>query len=434
MDTAPSPDINTDDLSDETVSIISEEEDLTGEIPVSPSETEASKIPARPTTEEINNNYPSFRGPFGQGRSHHNNIPVEWDGPSGKNILWKVEIPLKGYNSPVIWGDFLYLTGADQSSQVVYCYNRNTGQLIWQHPVTNIQRPPGNIQKPTDDTGYAAPTLTTDGRFIGAIFATGDVICLNMEGTRQWAKNLGIPDNHYGHSSSLILWRDLLLVQFDDNDAGKVLALDIISGEEKWATARKSKISWASPIIIQVRDHYELVLASSPEVAAYDPLTGRELWALECLTGEVGPSPAFSDGLVFAANEYAQLVAIRPANPPEIIWATNEYLPEVSSPVAEKGLLFLGTSYGVIACYDANNGELLWEYECDQGIYASPVIVDGKVYFLDMDGKMHIFNKAADLSLIGEPQLGESTVSTPAFANGRIYLRGLDYLYCIGKK
>jgi outer membrane protein assembly factor BamB len=415
-----------------------DEENLTGE----PTGEQTETIPAESkktasgtaSPEDIIRNFPSFRGPYGLGISNHTNIPVDWDGSSGRNILWKVELPAPGYNSPVIWEDHLYITGATENSQVIYCYNRQTGDLVWQHPVNDIPRPGGNIREPTEDTGYAAPTVATDGQHVTAIFASGDVVCLNMNGTRLWGKNLGIPDNHYGHSSSLIIWQNLLMVQFDGNRGGKVMALDINSGQERWTTLRKSKISWASPILARVGGQYELILSSSPQVAGYDPASGKELWAVECLTGEVGPSPAFSDGLVFAANEYAKLVAIRPGANPEIIWETNEYLPEVSSPVADGGILILGTSYGVIACYDDKNGELMWEYECDQGIYASPMMVDGKIYVLDMDGIMHIFKKEKTMNLVGEPELGESAVSTPAFADGKIYLRGMEYLYCIGKK
>jgi outer membrane protein assembly factor BamB len=254
-----------------------------------------------------------------------------------------------------------------------------------------------------------------------------------MQGNRRWAKNLGIPDNHYGHSSSLLTYNNLLLVQFDTNREGKVLALDLSNGEQVWATTRSSKISWASPILADLGDHVELILASSPHVASYNPETGAELWELECLMGEVGPSPAYDNGVVYATNEYAVLVAIKPGNPPEVVWETNEYLPEVASPVADDGMVFIATSYGVIACYDATNGELLWEYECDDGIYASPMIADNKVYFLDMSGKMHIFNKDKDMKLVGEAELGERSVSTPSFSEGRIYLRSDDYLYCIGK-
>ena len=150
------------------------------------------------------------------------------------------------------------------------------------------------------------------------------------------------------------------------------------------------------------------------------------------MMGEVGPSPAFGSGLVFAANEYARLAAIRPEGAGAIVWETDEYLPEVASPVTADGLLYVATSYGVVACYDAKNGTKYWEHECDAGFYASPVIADGKLYALDREGVMHIFHHGKEKQLISEPQLGEKTVATPAFANGRIYLRGEKHLYCIG--
>ncbi len=410
------------------------------EVPQVASEEKAPEKPVSkksnssiPNRSEIIKNFPAFRGPYGLGISYQKNIPVEWDGASGKNVLWKIPAPLPGFNSPVIWGNSLFISGADKSRQSVYCYDINTGKLNWDHKVSGIKRPAGKMEKPTDDTGYAAPTVATDGRYVYAIFATGDLVCVDLKGTRIWAKNMGIPENHYGHSSSLMLWKDLLFIQFDTNKAGKVMAVNALTGDTAWETNRSSKISWASPILTNLGNHFELVLASSPSVAGYDPVTGKELWSLECLSGEVGPSPAYYNGVVYAANEYANLVAIKPGNELSVIWETNEYLPEVASPVAMDGMLFLGTSYGVIACFDTTNGEILWEYECDQGIYSSPVIADGKVYFLDMDGIMHIFNADKTMKLIGEPALGEQAVSTPAFADGKIFLRGYENLYCIGK-
>ena len=376
--------------------------------------------------------FPSFRGPYGLGLSNSKNIPVDWDGPSGRNVLWKKEIPLPGYNSPVIWGDKLFLTGADGTSQIIYCYNRNNGEKIWEHPVNDVARNSGESPRVTDVTGYAAPTIATDGLNVCAIYATGDVVCVDVDGKRKWAKSLGMPDNHYGHSSSLLIYQGILLIQFDTNKQGKVLGLDILSGETKWETLRTSKISWASPILANMGDHTELILTSSPQVAGYDPLSGEELWSIDCLMGEVGPSAAYSDGLVYVTNEYAVLAAIKPGSQPEIIWETNEYLPEVASPVVDNGMVFIATSYGVIVCYDAANGEILWEYECDDGIYASPMIADNKVYFLDMGGKMHIFSKDKNMTLLGEPELGEGSVSTPSFSDGRIYIRGDKFLYCIG--
>ncbi len=405
-------------------------DESTGPEPTTEQETPVAE--SNTGTLKYANQFPSFRGPYGLGLSNHKNMPVDWDGATGRNILWKSEVPLHGYNSPVIWGDKLFLTGADASSQFIYCYNRSNGEIIWEHPVNDVTRNTSEVPRVTDDTGYAAPTVATDGVNICAIYATGDIVCVDMEGKRKWARNLGMPDNHYGHSSSLLIYQGILLIQFDTNKQGKVLGLDVLTGETKWETPRDSKISWASPILANVGGRTELILSTSPQVAGYNPLTGEELWSIDCLMGEVGPSPGFSDGVVYATNEYAVLAAIKPGPQPQIVWETNEYLPEVASPVVDNGLVFIGTSYGVIVCYDAANGELLWEFECDDGIYASPMIADDKVFFLDMSGKMHIFNVDRTMTLLGEPELGEGSVSTPSFSDGRIYLRGYNFLYCIG--
>lgn len=402
------------------------------EATVEPENKKASPA-AFPSHNDIISQYPSFRGPYSLGKSERKNIPTNWDGSSGENILWKVKIPLHGYNSPIIWDNKIFLTGADKDNQSVYCYDLNTGALIWEHKVSGIQRNSSGEIRPTEDTGFAAPTAATDGRFVFAIFATGDIVGLDLQGHRLWGKNMGTPDNHYGHSSSLLVWKDLLFVQFDTNDAGTVMGLKTDDGAPVWETPRKSKISWASPILVDLDDHMELILSSSPEVAAYDPQSGKELWSINCLSGEIGPSPGFYDGVVYAANEYANLVAIRPGSPAEILWESNEYLPEVSSPVAANGLLYIATSYGVIAAFDTKSGELVWEYECDQGFYSSPVIAENKVYFMDMDGIMHIFTTEKTMKLVAEPELGERCVSTPALVNGKILIRGYDHLYCIGK-
>ncbi len=399
-----------------------------------PNQPAAESAPSAsyPTIEAILQQHGSFRGPLGNGVSFQKNIPTDWDGAEGRNILWKIPLPQKGNNSPIVWGNQLFLAAAGRNSRAVYAYNRHSGALLWQQAIGNMSGSPASPPKVSDDTGLSAPTLTTDGIRVYAIFATGDVAALDLSGRIVWAKNLGVPDNHYGHSSSLLSWQEKLFIQYDTNKGCKVMALDCGTGATLWETQRKVKISWASPILASIGGKYQLVLSADPLVAAYDADSGKELWRADCMMGEVGPSPAFSDGLVFAANEYARLAAIRPGNPATVVWEQNEYLPEVASPVAANGLLYVATSYGVLACYDAKSGEKYWEHECDAGFYASPLIADGKLYALDMSGVMHIFRHDKEKQLTGEPSLGEKAVATPAFANGRIYIRGEKHLYCIG--
>jgi outer membrane protein assembly factor BamB len=168
-------------------------------------------------------------------------------------------------------------------------------------------------------------------------------------------------------------------------------------------------------------------------VNGYDPQTGKELWNIACLSGEVGPSAGYADGMVFAANEYAKLVGIKISGGiPEIAWEADEFLPEVSSPLAINGLVFIATTYGVFACIDAKTGEKLWDQEYGDAFYSSPIYADGKVYIIDMSGKTHIVKATKDYQLIGTSELGEKAVCSPVFSDGKVYLRGMNNLYCLG--
>lgn len=421
-------------IADTLTEKVSQEEEsttTTGESPQSEETGEKTIIPL--TAAAVNRNHNAFRGPWGNGISARSNIPTDWDGTSGNNILWETEIPIHGYNSPILWEDRLYMSSANQTKRLVYCFDRHTGNMIWEREVNNIPGSPATPPRTTEDTGLAAPTLTTDGQRVFAIFGTGDMIAFDLDGNRLWAKNLGVPVNHYGHSSSLLTWDKKVFVQYDTQDGSRLLALDVSTGETVWETPRSGGVSWASPILIQVNGTYQVVLATNPNVAAYDVSTGEELWSVECLSGEVGPSPAYGGGLVYAANEYANLVAINPTNG-EKVWEDNYYLPEVSSPLYHDGLLYVATSYAVFACFDATNGELLWEFDAENGFYSSPVFASGQVYIFDMEGQAYIFEPGRELQLISSPKLGEKVFATPVFADGRLYIRGSSKLYCIGNE
>ena len=401
---------------------------------LTPGDEEKAPVAATPPSrEQIRKNYPFFRGPDGTGLSYKTGVPEKWNTETGENVLWKVKVPRKGYSSPIIWDDRLFVTGADETARTVYCYDKNNGKLLWEANADQITGSPVKMPKVTEDTGLAAPSMATNGHAVFALFGTGDLISLDMSGKRLWVKSLGVPDNHYGHSSSLIIYKDKLLVQYDTNRGAKVMALATADGSVKWETPRNVKISWASPALVNTGSRDELILTGEPLVAGYDPETGKELWSVSCMMGEVGPSVGYTDGIVFAANEYATLAAIKLGAQPEVIWEEDEYLPEVASPLAANGLLIVGTSYGMVACYDALNGTKYWEQEFSSGIYASPVYADGKAYVMDMSGTMHVMKMAKEYQLIAESKLGEKAVCSPVFSGGRMYLRGFGNLYCIGK-
>jgi outer membrane protein assembly factor BamB len=305
----------------------------------------------------------------------------------------------------------------------------NTGKLKWTGQVGNGSKKP----KVSEETGYAAPTAATDGAGVYAIFATGDIAGFDMSGKKLWEKDLGLPDNPYGHSSSLLVYDGKVIVQYDQRTSQKILALSVKTGATVWSTNRTVRASWSSPILVNTGNRSEIITVAEPYVAAYNPSTGKEIWKIESIGGEVGPSAAYSNGLVFAVNDYSTLCAIKAGSEPAILWENNELLSDIPSPVANEKYLFLATSYGVLVCYDAVTGEKYWEKDFGNSIYSSPVIAENKLYVMDATGVMHIVATDKEYRLVGESSLGEHSATTPAFTNGRIYIRGVDHIYCFGK-
>jgi outer membrane protein assembly factor BamB len=383
-------------------------------------------------SETLRSNWPGFRGPGGIGIAYVEDAPTQWDGTTGQGILWKTEIPEPGFNSPVVWEGYVFLTGADEQSQEVYCLDRNSGSIVWQQTIQDVPGSPAEPPDVTPDTGYAAPTMAADGNGVFAIFATGDVVGLDPAGNRLWERNLGVPENHYGHSSSLVIYRDMLVVQYDHEGGARLLALDTATGETVWETERQVMTAWSSPIVVYTGRRPEIILNANPFVGSYDPDSGTELWQVECMYGEVGPSPAYTDGLVYAANQFAQLVAID-VDTREILWEVYDDLPDASSPLAVDGCLYVPTSYGYLSCLDAATGESYWTHDYGGSSYSSPIHAAGRVYWMDKSGVMHIFEAGKEFVPVSDPVLGEPSWAVPAFVDGRIYIRGERNLYCIGE-
>lgn len=380
-----------------------------------------------------NASYQGFRGNNSNGYSTAKNVPTKWNLADGSNILWKQSVPRSGHNSPVIVGNNVFFSGADDQARELYCYDLNTGEKRWTVSASGIPGSPKTMPKTSHGTGLAASTVVADGGHVCAIFATGDMICADTNGKLLWSKNVGVPDNHYGYASSLLLFRDMVIVQYDNQANPRVFALDLATGAEKWSKSRPEKITWSSPIIATVNNQPQLVLMGNPAITAYNPTNGEQLWRVECLTGEVGSSPCSANGVVFGASEYSKLVAINGADG-SVLWESTDYLPEVSSPVATKDNLYLATSYGVVAAFDAKTGELRKEHDLGVEFYSSPVIVGGKMYLFSNSGKMHIFSADNEFQLLDSFETGETTMSTPAFTDGKIVVRTESSIYCVAAK
>ncbi|MBS2099160.1 outer membrane protein assembly factor BamB family protein [Carboxylicivirga linearis] len=378
-------------------------------------------------------NFNAFRGNNSNGLSDAKNVPTKWDLVAGTNIAWKTAIPLKGHNSPVVNGDKVFFTGADQDNRILFCYSLNDGKSLWQLKAENIPGSPAAAPKTTDDTGLAAPTVATNGKQVCAIFGTGDLICADMNGNKLWAKNIGVPDNHYGYASSLLTYNNLLIIQYDNSNESKVIALDMARGDEKWSTARQEKITWSSPVLAKVGAKEQLVLMGNPAMAAYDPDNGKQLWREEFLSGEVGASACSVNGIIYGASEYASLTAINGADG-SVLWNASDYLPEVASPVATASNVYVATSYGIVVSYDAKTGELKKEQEFDGEFYSSPIIAEGKIFLFSTDGIMHIFSADDEFNLLDSFETGEKVFATPAFINDKIVVRTEESIYCVTTK
>lgn len=380
--------------------------------------------------------WPRFRGVDGSGHAPFVDLPLTWDAATGENIRYKTPLRLPGANSPVIWHDRVFVTGADEAQREVYCLDAHSGELLWTTMVGDGQPAPRIHAM----TGFAAPTGTTDGEAFYAVFPTGYTAALDFSGNLLWERWFDMSEDIYGHASSLILADDLLIVQ---NDLGKprtdlsyMVALDRRSGETVWQVNRPVQGSWTTPIIIESEGRRELITSAKPWVIAYDPATGEELWRVHGIEGDSAPSPVFAGGHIYIANIYATLKKIRPGGSGDVtashlVWSVKGTLPDITSPLATAELVFVLATHGALSCHDARDGSLLWRETPGGRFRASPSLVGERLYVFNEAGEGIVVAADRQYSELGRGRLNESVYSTPAFAHGRMYVRGETHLFCI---
>ena len=383
----------------------------------------------------------SFRGPNGAGISAYTNVPSSWDGKTAQGILWKTEIPLPGNNSPVVWGDRVFLSGADPNNRQVFCFDASTGQLLWKGDVLGLTKKDEEPLQMSEETGYAAPTVATDGRHVCAIFPTGDIACFDFTGKKVWEQNLGRPDSAYGYASSLAVYKNMFLIQYDqggvEDEKSNMIALDGFSGRNVWQTKRPVGNSWSSPIVAKVGEQLQIITCADPWVIGYNPSDGTELWRVKCLSGDIAPSPSYANGLVFVIEPYSKVVAIKPdgkgdVTKTNVAWVNDEGGPDICSPLSNDKYVFLMATEGLLQCLNFSDGKKVWEKDLQEYFLASPSLVGDKLYLLSEKGVMYIAEAGAEYKQLAKCELGEKCFASPAFADGRIYIRGIKNLYCIG--
>lgn len=411
-------------------------------VPLAITETTESG-PSYASMEEKHEQWPRFRGPGGAGVSVFSNIPTQWNGETGQGIIWKTAVPLVGHNSPVVWKDRVFCSGATEQKREVYCFDAASGQLLW---TGDVPTTPAVTQAELDvmeDTGYSASTTATDGVRIYAIFVTGDVAAFDFNGRRLWHKNLGVPDSAYGYASSLETYQDRVIIQYDQGDGsdGKsyLYALDGLTGRVVWKKRREEvPNSWTSPILVDVEGALQIVTVTDPWAFANDPADGAEIWRAECVSGDVAPSPIYVGGLIMAIEPYSQMIAVKPTGQgnvteTHIAWRMEEGAPDICCPVGTDEYVFLLEGSGYLMCFDVTNGEMIYEHDLRDNFMASPSIAAGKLYLLSQEGAMTIAEVGPEYKEVAKCELGETCHASPAFVDGRIYIRGTEHLYCIGQ-
>ncbi|MBK9390145.1 MAG: PQQ-binding-like beta-propeller repeat protein [Bacteroidetes bacterium] len=378
-------------------------------------------------------NFPFFRGQDSRGIAGGKGYPVEWNVETGLNIKWKLKVPGEGKSSPVIWGDKLFITAALGKEGQVYCVDKNSGEILWSSSASGIEGEPEELPEMDAESGLAVPTAAVSSDFICAIFANGNIACFDHDGTRKWAKNLSTMKNIYGYSSSLVIFEKTVIVQHDSDSRLSIMGFDIETGELLWETMRNGRPVWSSPVIATFDGKPQVLINGNPSVTAFDPTDGKELWSVECLTGDVAPSLAVNSSMIYAVTDYQKLAAVRPGAGASIVWEDNTYTSDVSSPVANDEILVIATGFGDVACYNAQKGDTLWTHTFMDPFYASPVIADNMIYMIDRNGKAFVVRAGDKFEQIAESSMGERVDCTPAFSDKMIYIRGKENLYCIAK-
>ncbi len=424
---------------------------------------------ATPSGAEDDKNWPGLGGPAGMSISGETGLPIEWS-PT-KNIAWKTPIPGRGYSSPVIWGDRIFLTTAIKGDAVpgqapvghlrggspyvhpdsvdgtyshqyrVVALDVNGGDVLWD--VLAHEAPPYDDRHKMGS--YAAPTIATDGEYVFAYFGTPGLFAYDFEGNLQWSAAVGkIPTLGLGVGTSPVLAGDLVIIQADEDsgDHSAIAAFDKRTGEEAWRVARPTSLTWATPTLVTGGDRDELVTIGNEWLISYDPATGEELWRMQGLEANAIHRPLVHGNTIIATAGYPQKVikAVRLGGDGDLTdtdfleWTYNKGTAYIPSNLAYDGYVYLLNDQGILTCLDADTGKIVYEggrMPVAQRFSASPVAFDGKFLMPGVDGDVFVIRAGPEFEVLSTNSLGEGIWANPAISNGRIYIRTLEHLWAI---
>jgi outer membrane protein assembly factor BamB len=416
--------------------------------------------------------WPQFRGPGSAGLGVNARLPDSWS--STENVEWKTAIEGRGWSSPVVWGDRVFLTTVVNTGETeppkkglyfggerpevpksehqwkVLCLDLGTGRVLWERIVRK-----GPPQTPIHlKSSYAAETPVVDAKHVYAYFGGVGILAFTHEGREVWSHPVEPRRMRYGwgSASSPVLHRDRLFLVNDNDEHAELTALDVATGREIWRRDRDEKSNWSTPFVWEQDQRAELVVTGTRAVRSYD-LDGRLLWSLKGMSSIVIPTPLAGDGLLFVSSGYVgdkfrPLYAVRAGakgdislptgatNSASIAWSDPVGGPYNPSPVYYEGRLYVLYDRGLVSCYDAKSGRLIYDRERLPNGFAftsSPWAYGGRIFCLNEDGVCFVIRAGDRFELLRTCRLGDDDMcmATPAIAGDRLLLRTAARLYCV---
>ena len=390
-----------------------------------------------------------FRGPGGLGIAPDKGTPVTWS--ADKNIDWKSAIPGFGASSPIVVGDKVFVTcysgyGLDKDEpgdqndlkRHLLCVDRKNGKILWKRDVA------GNPPEPTYASfqslhGYASSTPVSDGKNVFVFYGKSGVRAYDLDGKELWNKSVGTKTYYWGVGAAPIVYKDTLIVNAS-TESGALIALDKKSGKEIWNTPGISE-SWSTPVLVQIPGgKAELVVSGSQKVLGFDPDTGKELWHASSFDWYVCPSVTAHDGVIYTLQN-STAVAVRAGGGGDVtkthtLWQ-KRFGATVTSMVYHDGHVYWANN-GTAFCLKAADGTEVYRERLKNGgdFYASPVLADGKIYYVSRDAGTYVVEAAPKFNLLAHNTLAPDTSifnASPAVSRSQLFLRSDRYLYCISK-
>ncbi len=391
-----------------------------------------------PVEGEAQSYWPRWRGPSGQGIVESGTYPDRWS--STENVVWRTPVPGRGHSSPIVWGEqIIVTTSRDRGRRLsILSYRRSDGTPLWETDV-----PDGFVEHIQPKNTRASATPSTDGERVYASFGSRGLVAVDMEGALLWHRDLGRIDNYHGTAGSPLLYKNLVITFQDQSSGSFVAAFDARTGDPVWRTTRTAKVGWGTPVAVRVGDHDEIIVSSEYTVTAYDPAHGAELWRCDGNRREVVPTPVVGHGLVFCTSGRAgPTLAIRPGGRGDVSethvqWKTSRGSPFVPSPMVFGDYLYtINDMSSIVTCFEAATGKVMWQQRLGrptrEGFSASPIAVDGKIFFTNDNGLTFVVRAGPEFELLHTNDIGSRTLASPALVDGRWYVRTEGELLAIG--